>query len=118
MISADPARPVARGRERKEPPVITKTTRAAHPHVRVTFSLPTSHPGEGVCVVGDFNGWAPGSHPLRRRSNGRRSVVVELPTGTRARFRYLTERGEWFDDDDADAFEANPHGGHDGVVHT
>jgi len=70
--------------------------------LRVTFALPdTEHAGR-VSVVGDFNDWTPGVHPLRRRSNGTRSAVIRLPAGTPVEFRYLGEDGQWFDDPDAD----------------
>ena len=98
--------------------MISKSAHPRQPHVRVTFSLPSHQPADTVWVVGDFNDWAPGRHPLRKRSNGRRSAVVELPSGTRCRFRYVTAQGEWFDDDDADGFDPNGHGGHDGVLLT
>ena len=67
--------------------------------IRVTFVLPADEPAGAVSVVGDFNGWDPFAHPLRRRSNGTRSAVVRLPAGSRSRFRYLAEDGHWFDDE-------------------
>ncbi|MFD2091144.1 isoamylase early set domain-containing protein [Blastococcus deserti] len=72
--------------------------------VTVTFALEDTVAGP-VSVVGDFNGWTPGAHVLRRRSNGTRSVAVTLPAGQPARFRYLAEGGHWFDDPQADAHE-------------
>ena len=33
-----------------------------------------------------------------------------LPTGARARFRYLSEDGRFFDDPDGDGFEPNGYG--------
>ena len=72
--------------------------------VAVTFVLDEDR--EAVSVVGDFNDWTPGAHPLRRRSNGTRSVTVTLPAGKRVRFRYLADGGRWFDDPDADAHDA------------
>lgn len=77
--------------------------------VKVTFSLPADQPGGAVSVVGDFNGWTPGRHTLHRRSNGTRSVAVELPTDTSIRFRYLGSGGDWFDD--ADAHDVDDRGG-------
>ena len=66
--------------------------------VKVTFALPV-HQTPGRCsVVGDFNDWQPGRHELRRRTNGTRSTSVTLPSGTRIRFRYLAENGQWFND--------------------
>ena len=67
--------------------------------VRVTFTLPADEPGGAVSVVGDFNGWDPFAHPLRRRSNGTRSAAVTVRAGSTLHFRYLGEGGVWFDDD-------------------
>lgn len=69
--------------------------------VRVTFVLPATEPAGAVSVVGDFNGWDPYVHPLRKRSNGVRSAVVTIPAGSTLRFRYLAEGGIWFDDETA-----------------
>jgi 1,4-alpha-glucan branching enzyme len=63
--------------------------------VRVTFVLRPDEPRGRVSVVGDFNGWRPGAHELRPRSNGTRSVAVTVPAGTPVRFRYLGENGHW-----------------------
>jgi 1,4-alpha-glucan branching enzyme len=76
---------------------------------RVTFALPSHYVGRGVSVVGDFNGWDPWSHPLKRRSNGTHSVVIDLTNGAahHYRFRYLDTDGRFFDDADADRIEPN-----------
>jgi 1,4-alpha-glucan branching enzyme len=68
----------------------------------LTFALPSSAVDGTVSVVGTFNDWTPGAHPLRRRSNGTASTSVKVPVGTTVRFRYLGENGLWFDDADAD----------------
>jgi 1,4-alpha-glucan branching enzyme len=69
-------------------------------NVRVTFALPLDPSAGGCSVVGDFNGWQPGTHRLRRRSNGTYSASVTLQRGTRVRFRYLGSNGHWFNDPD------------------
>ncbi|SES32314.1 hypothetical protein [Actinokineospora terrae] len=66
--------------------------------VRVTFTLDRDTPPGPTSVVGCFNGWTPGRHVLRGRSNGKRSTSVVLPAGTALSFRYLTEGGVWSDD--------------------
>jgi 1,4-alpha-glucan branching enzyme len=82
---------------------VIKTTRAGRPDlVRVTFVLPADQPAGSVSVVGDFNGWDPFAHPLRRRTNGTRSAVARVPAGSTLRFRYLAEGGHWFDDEAGD----------------
>jgi 1,4-alpha-glucan branching enzyme len=70
-------------------------------HVKVTFALPADHSVGACSVVGDFNGWQPGRHEMRRRANGTQSVSVTLPRGFRVRFRYLGSNGHWFNDPDA-----------------
>ena len=74
--------------------------------VRVTFALPATEPAGAVSVVGDFNGWDPYAHPLRKRGNGVRSAVVTIPAGTTLHFRYLAEGGLWFDDEAAEMRDA------------
>ena len=81
--------------------------------VKLTFSLALDRP---VSVVGDFNQWDPAAHPLKPRTNGKRSVVVTLPPGSRHAFRYLADGGEFFDDPEADGFEDNGYGGTHGVL--
>ena len=86
--------------------------------VRLTFSLSGHEPAEPVWVVGDFNGWDEAGYALRPRSNGRRSAVVSVPLGGRVAFRYRTASGHWFEDEQADSYEPNPHGSHNAVVTT
>ena len=76
--------------------------------VKVTFALPDD--GEAVFLVGDFNAWDTMSHPLKKRSNGTRSVSVALEAGQLVRFRYAKPDGTFFDDPDADGFEPNGFG--------
>ena len=78
--------------------------RAADNQTKVTFVLPDA--GASISVVADFNEWDPHVHPLKKRTNGTRSVQVTLPSGSAARFRYLAD-GSFFDDPDADGFEPN-----------
>lgn len=79
--------------------------------VRVTFTLPAAEPAAAVSVVGDFNGWDPWAHPLRRRTNQTRSASVTVPTGSTLRFRYLAEGGYWFNDD-----TLSPSDGEDAII--
>ena len=83
---------------------VAKPTRGGT--VRVTFELPTAEPAGAVSVVGDFNDWDPYAHPLRKRGNGARTAVVNVPAGSTLHFRYLAEGGVWFDDETAGARDA------------
>jgi hypothetical protein len=55
-------------------------------------------------VLGSFNNWDPGAHPLRGDGPSQ-SATMELAPGSRHEFRYLGSDGRWFDDPDADALE-------------
>ncbi len=68
----------------------------------VTFTLPAGHPAGEASVVGDFNEWTPGTHPLAPRPDGSRAATVSLPVGQHVEFRYLAHDGHWFDEDGAD----------------
>ncbi|MGX6602506.1 isoamylase early set domain-containing protein [Micromonosporaceae bacterium Da 78-11] len=68
---------------------------------RVTFCLPADQPAGPVSVVGTFNDWQPGTHELKLRRDGTRTVSVPLPPGRHA-FRYLAVDGVWLDDEQAD----------------
>ncbi len=81
--------------------------------VKVTFVLPDD--GRPMALIGSFNDWNPASHPLKKRSNGTRSVVVVVPTGAELRFRYVAD-GEFFDDPEASAFEPNGYGQFHGLL--
>ena len=77
--------------------------------VKVTFVVDETAPAGPISVVGTFNDWNPYAHPLRKRSNGTRSVAVTVPAGEDVHFRYLAADGHWFDD--PDATEHRPDGG-------
>jgi 1,4-alpha-glucan branching enzyme len=78
---------------------------------KITFVLPGHD--RAVSVVGDFNDWTPGSHPLTPREDGALVASAVLPKGQVTAFRYLAEDGHWFDDESADH-----HDGTNGYIHT
>ncbi|MDO8362667.1 MAG: isoamylase early set domain-containing protein [Actinomycetota bacterium] len=84
--------------------------------MKVTFALPLDEAVVATSVVGDFNDWDPLAHPLKKRSNGTRSVTLELPAGS-YRFKYLAEDGVWFCDPAADELEIDEHSVENSVVH-
>ena len=89
--------------------------------VKVTFALPQDHPHAQASVVGDFNAWDPTANPLKRRSNKTCSTSVVLDPDKRYAFRYVFryDDGEnWFNDEDADAFEPSVYGSENGVILT
>lgn len=81
----------------------------------VSFSLPLSEAPDGASVLGDFNEWNAHAHPLRRRSNGTRSVKTELDPGIH-HFKYLLDGGRWENEPMADRHYANEWGEIDSVL--
>lgn len=95
-----------------------KRSKPAGGAVKVTFSLPIDDPSQPLAVLGDFNDWDPLAHPFKKRSNGTRSVVVEMAAGRTYHFKYLAGDGTWFNEDDADSFEVNEYGELNSVLKT
>jgi 1,4-alpha-glucan branching enzyme len=83
--------------------------------VTVTFILDEDGIDGQVAVVGDFNGWDP-TATLLRKHGAQRKASITLETGRRYAFRYLAEGGRWFNDEAADDYQPNEHGGSDSVV--
>lgn len=69
---------------------------------KVTFALPLDQAPEPTSVTGDFNGWDPLQHPMKKRSNGTRSASVEIAEGDVVQFRYLADGGVWFNETESD----------------
>jgi hypothetical protein len=86
--------------------------------VKVTFVLPEDHESLPASVVGDFNGWDPLAHPLKRRSNRTCSASVELEPGRNYRFRYLGDGGRWFDELDVEWVHNPSSGVTEGLIRT
>jgi 1,4-alpha-glucan branching enzyme len=82
--------------------------------VKVTFVLPDGSDSP-TAVVGDFNGWDPAATPLQRK-RGKLRATVSVAPGRRYAFRYLAEDGCWFNDEAADDYQPNAHGGSDSVL--
>jgi 1,4-alpha-glucan branching enzyme len=86
--------------------------------LKVTFVLRESETIGAVSVLGSFNDWDPLVHPLKRRSNGTRSVTVEVPSGNLFQFKYLADGGEWFCDPDTDAVEVEEFAAYNSLLRT
>ena len=84
--------------------------------IKVSFVLEATDPRLPASVVGDFNGWQEGRDRFVKRNNGTWSAVVSLEPGRSYRFRYRGDDGRWFDDEAADGYEPNVHGGNDCLV--
>ena len=95
-----------------------RRTKPTSDHTKITFAVPNDLAPVSVSLIGEFNGWDPQAHPLRKRSNGTRSVTLELPTGRSWEYLYVTEDGVFFCDPEPEALVANPYGGTNSVVTT
>src|SRR6478752_6005506 len=82
-------------------PVTIRIQKQTATTTKIQFVLPDDIHDGAISAVGTFNGWEPGVHRLVKRSNGTRSVSVDVPRGEEIRFRYLGDGGVWFDDPDA-----------------
>jgi 1,4-alpha-glucan branching enzyme len=69
-----------------------------------------------VALCGEFNGWDPTAHPMKRQQGGRFALTLSLATGQTYRFRYLLDGTRWENDPTADAYVPNPYGSEDSVI--
>lgn len=90
-----------------------KTVPLSDSTVRLTFVMPDD--GSNISLIGTFNAWDPSAHPLKKRSNGTRSVAVVVPAGELVKFRYAAD-DDYFDDADAQVLEPNGFGQYHGVL--
>jgi 1,4-alpha-glucan branching enzyme len=102
----------------KEVVVVKRQSCGPDGSLKVTFVLNASDKEGPVSVLGSFNDWNPLVHPLKKRSNGTRSVTVEVPAGSDFQFKYLAEGGEWFCDPDTDAVEVAEYAVHNSLLRT
>jgi 1,4-alpha-glucan branching enzyme len=98
--------------------VIERKARKTRATFAVTFTVPApTDSKQRISVVGDFNEWDRTAHLLKGKKGAEtRAVTLTLPAGTCYRFRYVTDDGQWFDDETADRFEPNDFGGKNGVL--
>lgn len=82
----------------------------------VVFTLPADLQADSIALAGDFNDWSTTSHELRRNEVGAWTIDLELPAGDH-RYRFYIDDQRWENDFQADAYEPNPYGGDDSVVH-
>lgn len=77
---------------------------------RVTFMLPSNTWSDGICLVGDFNGWNRTSHPFRQQRDGSWALTMDFECNKVYQFRYLCDRECWANDNQADGYVWNSYG--------
>ncbi len=55
-----------------------------------------------MSLVGDFNGWNPGAHPMKALKDGSFTVTIDLETGREYQFRYFADNQHWLNEVEAD----------------
>jgi 1,4-alpha-glucan branching enzyme len=83
--------------------------------VAVTFEASASINAGAVWVVGEFNDWDPTVAPMKRRKDGMWAKTLRLAPGV-YRFRYVTDAGDWYNDEEADSYEPSGLGEDNSVV--
>ena len=76
------------------------------PICKVRFEIPKSiaNNAETINVVGVFNGWDMGAHPMKKQKNGNFVSTIELSVGNEYEFRYLYDHTSWENDHAADKY--------------
>ena len=63
---------------------------------RVTFAVQPEDHVQSVAVCGEFNGWDPAAHHMKRQKNGRFTVTLSLPAGISMATTCFTRRARIF----------------------
>jgi len=97
--------------------MIEKAYSKAGRSCRVTFQFLPEVDAETAYLVGEFNGWDTTSHPMRRSKDGNFRLTISLKPGHTYGFRYLLDGNRWTNDESADAYQPNPFGEENSIVH-
>ncbi len=81
----------------------------------ITFEVNVDN-AEQVALVCEHNGWEP--IPMKQAKNGPFRTKVRLPKEAQFQFRYLVDGEQWLNDESADAYLGNEHGGENSVIST
>jgi hypothetical protein len=87
--------------------------------VKVTFTLtePFNLDSQrAISVVGDFNGWNPGTTAFALMPDGSLEATATVRAGERYAFRYLAEDNRWLNDHDHAEYESNGSGEENSVL--
>lgn len=97
--------------------MITKRLSPKGRSVRVYFEMNPNEAPDGADVVGSFNDWTPGTHPMKfREKDGVLRCAESFKPGERIEFRYRLPDGRYVNDPEADGFTANGFGESNSVL--
>jgi 1,4-alpha-glucan branching enzyme len=80
---------------------------------KTTFQI-SAPDAKTVRLLGDFNGWNPESHPMKKGKTGNWKIDVSLPPGT-YQFRYFIDQSWWMNDQTVGAMP-NDQGSENSIV--
>lgn len=91
---------------------------ASKPECKVTFKLTKelANSFEEVNLVGDFNSWDQQANPMKKLKSGDFTVTINLQKGNDYQFKYLANKNEWLNDEEADQLVTNEFQGQNSVV--
>ncbi|MDK2955547.1 MAG: hypothetical protein PWQ57_1043 [Desulfovibrionales bacterium] len=97
---------------------LSKKYLKSKPMCKVGFSVPAEavQGAKKVFLVGEFNDWSETARPMRKQKDGSYSITQDLAVGRQYQFRYLTDAGQWINDDAADDYAVNDFGADNSVV--
>lgn len=97
---------------------LKKQVLKSKPVCKVTFRFPKdiAEGTETVNLVGDFNNWDTSANAMKKLKSGEFTSMLELEKGKSYEFRYLINGKDWYNDLEADAYNANHLGAENCVV--
>ena len=99
---------------------LKKQTLKSKPVCKVTFRIPKEMAPDAneATVVGDFNDWKEDVTPMQKLKSGDFTVTLELSSNQSYQFRYLLNKSEWVNEQEADGYVPNAFGEENSVVNT
>ena len=94
--------------------MIQKTYFKTKDYCKVKFSF-APEKAETVEVLGLNSDWE-NSILLKKKKDGTFSGEVSLPKDSQHQFKYLVDKTEWLNDEQADGLQSNEFGGANGVI--
>ncbi len=86
--------------------------------VQVSFYTEALPEAESVHLVGSFDNWDTGAHPMRRLRDSRFMAMKRFEMDSRHEYRYLVDGANWINEAEAEAYAPNPFGSDNCVVTT